>query len=79
VVEFNLEQFEQAALSLEKAGNAADQYSFLVLAATYGHLRRREAATAALAQYNELTVKQGVSRLQRISVGRLLIIAARRT
>ena len=61
LVEFNLEQFEGAALSLETAGrlNPDDQYPFLALAATYGHLGRREDAIAAVARYNELTVKQG--------------------
>jgi tetratricopeptide (TPR) repeat protein len=61
LVEFNLEQFEGAALSLERAGrlNPDDQYPFLALAATYGHLGRREDAIAAVARYNELTVKQG--------------------
>jgi tetratricopeptide (TPR) repeat protein len=61
LVEFNREQFDEAALSLERAGrlNPDDQYSFLVLAATYGYLGRRDDAGTAVNRYNELTVKLG--------------------
>ena len=61
LAEFNLERFEEAALSFEKAGrlNPDDHFPFLALAATYGHLHRTDEATAAVARYNELTVKQG--------------------
>jgi tetratricopeptide (TPR) repeat protein len=61
LAEFHLERFEEAAISFERASrlNPDDQYPFLLLAATYGHLRRRDDATAAVARYNELTLKQG--------------------
>jgi TolB-like protein/class 3 adenylate cyclase/Tfp pilus assembly protein PilF len=56
-----LEQFEDAASSLESAAqlNPDDQFVFAALGATYAHLGRERDATAAIARYNELEVAQG--------------------
>jgi tetratricopeptide (TPR) repeat protein len=54
--QFGLEQFEDAAASLEKAtrSNPDDEIGFLFLGATYGYLGRKEEAAAAIAAYNEI-------------------------
>ena len=61
VAQFNMDQFGDAADSLERASraNPADEFSFIALAATYGHLGQREKAKAALARYNALEVRLG--------------------
>jgi tetratricopeptide (TPR) repeat protein len=61
MAQFNMEDFEAAATSFERAthANPDDQYPFLALAATYGHLGRVEEAAKAVARYNVLDVRDG--------------------
>ena len=61
VAQFNLEQFENAAQSLEQAtqANPNDEFSFFALAATYGHLGQKEKGKAAIARYDAIEVRQG--------------------
>jgi tetratricopeptide (TPR) repeat protein len=58
---FALEQFEAAATSAERATrlNSDEDYAFLLLAATYGHLGRKAEAMAAVARFNELRIHRG--------------------
>ena len=59
--QFALKQFEQAAASLETATRLApdDEYSFALLAATYGHLGRREEGSIAFSRYRALRIERG--------------------
>jgi TolB-like protein/Flp pilus assembly protein TadD len=61
LVQFSLERMKDAAASFESATrlNPDDQYALLMLAATYGNLGREEDAAAAVARYNDLSVKRG--------------------
>jgi hypothetical protein len=61
LAQFSLEQFDAAAGSLEKAtrSDLDSQFPFLVLAATYGFLGRKQEALAAVARYNDIVVKLG--------------------
>ncbi|HZF32615.1 MAG TPA: guanylyl cyclase, partial [Candidatus Angelobacter sp.] len=54
-------QFADAAASLELATklNPEDEYPFLALAATYGHLGRKADALAAIERYNAIRVRRG--------------------
>jgi tetratricopeptide (TPR) repeat protein len=58
---FNMERFDDAALALERATtlNPDDEFSFLALGATYGHLGRKQDAKAAIERYNAIEVSQG--------------------
>lgn len=58
---FNMEQYDDAAASLQSATrlNPDDELSFLALAATYGYLGQKQDAKAAIARYNALEVAQG--------------------
>jgi TolB-like protein/DNA-binding winged helix-turn-helix (wHTH) protein/Flp pilus assembly protein TadD len=59
--QFNLEQFDAAAETLERATrlNPNDEYSYLALAAAYGHLGRKQDAVAAVARHNQLAIQHG--------------------
>ena len=61
LAQFSLEQFEEAAASLEKATrlNPGDEYPFIALAATYGHLGRKQEGRTAIARYNDLELARG--------------------
>jgi adenylate cyclase len=61
VAQFSLEQYVDAAASLEAAtkANPDDQYQYNVLAATYGQLGRKTEAQAAVARFDEIMVRQG--------------------
>lgn len=61
VAQFNMENFAKAAESLQRAtlANPDDEFSFLALAATYGHLGQTEKGKAAIARYNALEVRMG--------------------
>ncbi|HEX2473407.1 MAG TPA: adenylate/guanylate cyclase domain-containing protein [Lacipirellulaceae bacterium] len=61
LTEFSLEHFEAAATAAENsvAINPKDENAFLLLAATYGHLGRRQDAEAAIARSNDLRVGRG--------------------
>ena len=61
LAQFSLEQFEEAAASLEKATrlNPGDEYPFIALAATYGHLGRKQEGSTAIARYNDLELARG--------------------
>ena len=61
LTQFGLKQFEDAAASLEAATRLSpdDQYPFLTLGATYGHLGRKQDAAAVISRYNALEVAQG--------------------
>jgi class 3 adenylate cyclase/TolB-like protein/cytochrome c-type biogenesis protein CcmH/NrfG len=56
-----MNQLTEAAANLERATrlNPDQEWSFLLLAATYGYLGRKEEAASAVARYNELAVKRG--------------------
>jgi len=59
--EFAAGQYEKAATTLEKAveRNPADDWTFIYLAATYGHLGRDQEAKQALDSANTLRAKAG--------------------
>jgi tetratricopeptide (TPR) repeat protein len=61
LAQFNLEKFEAAATSLKNAIalNPDDPYPFLWLAATYGHLGRKNEAQSAMTRANELIAQHG--------------------
>jgi TolB-like protein/class 3 adenylate cyclase len=61
LAQFSLEHFEEAAASLESASklNPDDERAFGVLAATYGHLGRKQEAKSAIARYNAIRVEHG--------------------
>ena len=54
--QFSLEQFEEAAVSFEKAIklNPSDESGFLFLGATYGYLGQKQEAVSAIAAYDAL-------------------------
>jgi tetratricopeptide (TPR) repeat protein len=58
--QFGMDQFGAAAKSLENAtrGNSNYQEAFVVLAATYGYLKRKQEAASAIARLNQLS-RQG--------------------
>jgi tetratricopeptide (TPR) repeat protein len=72
---FNLQRFEAAATSLEGATalNPDDQFPFLLLGATYGHLGRKEEAQSAIARANELAVQQGYFPVTISTAGRIYL------
>ena len=55
IAQFNLEQFEKAATSLKQyiKRNPDAEWSYLWLAATYGHLGRKQEASSAMKLFNE--------------------------
>jgi adenylate cyclase len=59
--QFGMENFEEAAGSWATATrrNPEYEYAFAGLAATYGHLGRKQEAESAIAKYNELRVGRG--------------------
>jgi tetratricopeptide (TPR) repeat protein len=59
--QFTMDQLAEAAANLERASrlNPNQEWSVLLLAATYGYLGRREDAASAIARYNEIKVRQG--------------------
>ena len=59
--QFGLEQFEEAAISLEKVTklDPNDSDAFLLLGATYGHLGRTQEAVSAIAAYDALGRQRG--------------------
>jgi TolB-like protein/Tfp pilus assembly protein PilF len=61
MAQFNMERYETAAKSLEDATqlNPNDEYSYLALAATYGHLGKPSEANSTLNHYNALVVARG--------------------
>jgi TolB-like protein/class 3 adenylate cyclase/Tfp pilus assembly protein PilF len=61
LTQFAQQQFPDAAASFERATNLniEDEYPFLALAATYGHLGRKVEAQVAVTRYNELRVSRG--------------------
>jgi adenylate cyclase len=61
VVQLSLRQFDEAAVSLERATELTpdDEYPFLALAAAYGHLGRKSDAMAAVARYNDIRIGRG--------------------
>src|SRR5262249_32805020 len=54
-------QFADAASSFDRATslNPEDEYPFLALAATYGHLGRKSDALAAADRYSDIRVRRG--------------------
>jgi TolB-like protein/class 3 adenylate cyclase/tetratricopeptide (TPR) repeat protein len=73
LAQFALERFEEAAASFESATrlNAEDEWPFMALAASYGHLGRHGDAAAALARHNEIRLKLGEGTLTISSAARL--------
>ena len=61
LTEFSLERLEASAAAVENsvALNPEDENAFILLAATYGHLGRRQDAEAAVARSNSLRVGRG--------------------
>jgi adenylate cyclase len=61
LAQFALEQYGQAAASFETAIklNPEDEWPYAALAATYGHLGRKDDAVAILARFNRLRVQRG--------------------
>jgi tetratricopeptide (TPR) repeat protein len=61
LTEFSLEHFEAAAAAAETSAklNPDDEGAFLLLAATYGHLGRRQDAEAAIARFNDIQIGRG--------------------
>jgi adenylate cyclase len=61
LAQFGLEQFADAAASLETAVklNPDDSFSHLLLGATYGYLGRTPRAASAIARYNDIRVSRG--------------------
>jgi TolB-like protein/class 3 adenylate cyclase/Tfp pilus assembly protein PilF len=61
VAQFSLENFDDAAASLEIATrlNRDNEYPFAALAAAYGHLGRNQDAKSAIARYNDIWVGRG--------------------
>jgi len=61
LAQFSLEQYDQAAVSLAQATslNPEDAAGILLLAATYGHLGRKEEAQSAVAAYDALSSRRG--------------------
>jgi TolB-like protein/class 3 adenylate cyclase len=55
MAQFNMEQFDKAAISLEQYVklNSDAEWSYLWLAATYGHLGRQQEAKSAINSFNE--------------------------
>jgi tetratricopeptide (TPR) repeat protein len=62
--QFGMERFDEAAASLEQFTklNPDNEYGFLLLAATYGHLGREQEAKSAIETFNGLRAKAGWSR-----------------
>jgi class 3 adenylate cyclase/tetratricopeptide (TPR) repeat protein len=58
LAQFGMEQFDQALLTLTRATrrNAEDDWPFLLMAATHGHLGLRDKARLALGQFDHLSV-----------------------
>jgi rhodanese-related sulfurtransferase/tetratricopeptide (TPR) repeat protein len=56
LAQFGMERFDEAAESLTRAGRARpdDERAMILLAATYGHLGRAQAAESAIEEANEL-------------------------
>ena len=61
LAEFGMANFEAAANSFEDATkrNSSFDEAFLLLAATYGQMGRKQEAAAAIAGYNSLIARQG--------------------
>lgn len=61
LVQLSSGDYEQASRSLNQATklNPDNEYTLLVLAATYGHLDRKQEAESAIARYNYLRAKRG--------------------
>ena len=61
LAQFSLEQYEQAAESLEAATglNREDAAGVLLLGATYGHLGRKQEAQSAVAAFDALMKRRG--------------------
>jgi tetratricopeptide (TPR) repeat protein len=63
LAQFALERFEEAAASFESATklNPDDEWPFMALAASLGHLGRDEDAAAALARHNAIRIEHGAT------------------
>jgi adenylate cyclase len=61
LAQFCAQRFDEAAASLEQATKLGPdfEFSFLLLAATYGHLGRTQEAATAVARYNAIRVQLG--------------------
>ena len=61
LAQFGMGNFEAAAVSFDAAArlNPGNEYPFAALAAAYGHLGRKQDASAAIARYNDLRVGRG--------------------
>jgi adenylate cyclase len=61
VVQLSLGQFDEAAVSLERATELSpdDEYPFVALAAAYGYLGRKSDGMAAVARYNDIRIARG--------------------
>ena len=61
LAQFGLEQFGDAAASLESATklNPDDSFSYLLLGATYGHMGQTLDAASAIARHNNIRVSRG--------------------
>jgi len=59
MAQFNMEQFDKAVISLEQyvKQNPDAEWSYLWLAATYGHLGRQQEAKSAINSFNERMAK----------------------
>jgi tetratricopeptide (TPR) repeat protein len=64
ISQFFMERFDEAAASLEEFTklNPDNEFGFLYLAATYGHLGREQEAESAIETFNGLRAKAGWSR-----------------
>jgi TolB-like protein/class 3 adenylate cyclase len=72
--QFYMERFDESAASLEQVTKLKpdNEFGFLFLAATYGHLGREKEARSAIETYNGLRAKSGWTRplnLQTINLG----------
>ncbi len=63
--QFTLERFKDAAVTLERAvqRNPKNEWAWVFLASTYGHLDRAQDGQAAVGSYNELRIQQGLPEL----------------
>jgi adenylate cyclase len=61
LVQLSSGDYEQASRSLNQATklNPDNEYTLLVLAATYGYLDRKQEAESVIARYNDLRAKRG--------------------
>jgi len=61
VIQYHLQRYEEAGATMLRATrrNPDDDFNFLLLAATYGHLGREQEARSAIETFNELRANAG--------------------